>query len=361
MRPRLLSSLWVPIIALVALAPARAQKPTVIPLLPAADWCLVNSRPLNLSTVGQYGQDPAIDREYGVKSAELRTYQLGQKQVEVLVEDAPDASSAYGLLTYYQSEAMTPEKNLELAVSGPNCSLMARGKFFVRALRPSSVQLSDNEFRALLIFMGGTRPSAEALANLPVALPPIGLVAGSEKYILGLETARKVLPSFRTDLIGFANGAELRVADYTVGKQRVTMLLISYPTPQTARLFFGAMEKFLAINQNHGAGSIYGKRNGSFVFLAMNADTPADANEVIEKFRVSKQVSWNERYPGDKSIALQLLELILGNIALTLITVGMAIVSGLLIFLSRRAAQRWFPESSWGRTDEGTIIQLNLK
>jgi len=358
---RLQRPLWAACLALVALVPGRAQKSTVIPLLPAADWRLVNSKPLDLNAARQYGQDPVIDREYGVKAAELRTYQLGQRQVEVLVERAPDASSTYGLLTYYQSEVMKPEKNLELAVSSPSYSLLARGKFFVRALRPAGIQLSEDEFRALLIFIGGTRPSAEALANLPAALPSVGLVAGSEKYILGMQTARKVLPSFRHDLIGFANGAELRGADYIAGTQRVTALVISYPTPQTARLFFGAMEKFLAINQNHGAGSIYGKRNGSFVFMALNADTPAAANEVIDKFRVSKQISWNERYPGDKSIALQLLELILGNIALTLITVGMAIVGGLLIFLSRRAASRWFPESSWGRPDEETIIQLKLK
>jgi hypothetical protein len=126
-------------------------------------------------------------------------------------------------------------------------------------------------------------------------------------------------------------------------------------------LFFGAMENFLTLNQDHGAGSIYGKRNGSFVFLALNANTPAAAQEIIDKFRVSKQVSWNERYPGDKSIAQELLDLILGNIALTLITVGLALVGGVLIFLSRRAASRWFPKSSWGRPDEDTIIQLNLK
>ena len=28
-------------------------------------------------------------------------------------------------------------------------------------------------------------------------------MAGSEKYLLGLEAAKRVLPSFRTDLIGF--------------------------------------------------------------------------------------------------------------------------------------------------------------
>ena len=361
MRTRLLRMLWIALLTLAGRVPSHAQKPMVVPLLPAVNWFLANSRPLDLNAVRPYGQDPVIDREYGVKSAEIRTYQLGQRQVEVLVEYAADASSNYGLLTYYRAETMTPEKSIELALSGPSCSLMARGKYFVRVLRPSGVPLSDDELRALLIFIGGTRPSAEVSASLPVGLPPSGLVAGSERYVLGLEAARKVLPSFRTDLIGFANGAELHVAGYTVGKQRVTALVISYPTPQTARLLFGAIEKLLAVNQNHGAGSIYGKRDGSYVFLALDADTPAAANEVLYKFSVRKQVSWNERYPGDKPIALQLLELILANIAFVLVLVVMCIAGGLLIVLSRRIAAKWFPHSSWGHPEEGTIIQLNLK
>ena len=361
MRPRFFRMLRLGLLSLAAAMPGHAQKLTVIPLLPAANWSLAHSRPLDLNAVRQYGQDPVIDREYGVKSAEIRTYQLGQRQVEVLVEHAMDSLSTYGLLTYYQSETTTPEKNLELTLRSPNYSLMARGKFFVRALRPSGVPVSDDELRALLVFIGGTRPSRDALAGLPVGLPAAGLVAGSEKYVLGLETARKVLPGFRTDLIGFANGAELRVASYAVGKQQITALVISYPTPQTARLLFGAMEKFLAVNQNRGAASTYGKRNGSYVFLALDAETPAAAHEVLDKFSVTKQVSWNERYPGDKPIVLQLLELILGNIAFVLILVVMCIMGGLLIVASRRIAAKWFPESSWGHPDEGTIIQLNLK
>jgi hypothetical protein len=296
-----------------------------------------------------------------VKSAEIRTYHLGQRQVEVLVEQATDSLSTYGLLTYYQTETTTPEKNLELTLSSPTYSLMARGKFFVRVLRPSGVPVSDDELRALLVFIGGTRPSRDALVGLPVALPSAGLVAGSEKYVLGLETARKVLPGFRTDLIGFAHGAELRVASYVAGTQPVKALVISYPTPQTARLFFGAMEKFLAVNQDRGAGSIYGKRNGSYIFLALEAETPAAAQAVLDKFSVTQQLSWNERYPGDKPITLQLLELILANIILILIVVAICIMGGLSIVVSRRIAAKWFPHSSWGHPDEGTIIQLNLK
>ena len=99
------------------------EKPFVIPLVPAADWRQVDSQPLPLSAVSKYGGDPAVEQEYGVKALELRTYQLGKTRTQVVVEPAPDATSAYGLLTFYQTPAMTPEKGIQFAVGDANQTL----------------------------------------------------------------------------------------------------------------------------------------------------------------------------------------------------------------------------------------------
>jgi hypothetical protein len=138
-------------------------------------------------------------------------------------------------------------------------------------------------------------------------------------------------------------------------------LVVSYPTPQIARRQFGVMEKLLGVNQDHGEGSLYGRRSGSFVFMVLNSDSPAAAGKLMDEFTVSNQISWDELYPGDKPFSIQLLELILGNAALVLLLMMFAIVGGLLIVLSRRVAARWFPESPWGHPAEGSIITLNLK
>ncbi len=114
----------------VALA-ARAQNSTVIPLVPAANWRLVGSQNLDVSAVSRWGGDPAIEREYGVKSIQYRTYQLEDKLasavevVGVALEEASDPSAAYGLLTYYQTERMSPAKGVELTVTSPEGALMA--------------------------------------------------------------------------------------------------------------------------------------------------------------------------------------------------------------------------------------------
>jgi len=342
------------------LPPCFAQKLTVIPLVPAANWRQVDSQNLGVDAIRKYGGDPVIEREYGVKILEHRTYQLGRSSVEVTVEPASDASAAYGLLTYYQTESMVPEKGIQLAVTGSDGSMMVRGRNFIRFLRAKDFQVSENDFRALLIFVGGTRPSREALANLPPPLPPQGLVRGSEKYVLGPEAARRVLPSFRTDLLGFDQGAEVHVGDYLSDKARPTVIAISYPTPQIARVRFNAMTGFLGINQEGGPGSLYGTRRGSFVFLVLNADGPATATKLMDQFKVAQRVSWNERYRSERSFTLELIGLLLANFLLILILAGICILGGVLVFLSKRVAARLFPEWQWGRPDGETLIRLNL-
>ena len=362
----------------VALA-ARAQNSAVIPLVPAANWRLVGSQNLDVSAVSRWGGDPAIEREYGVKSIQYRTYQLADKLasavevVGVALEEASDPSAAYGLLTYYQTERMSPAKGVELTVTSPEGALMARGAVFIRFDRVAGVRLSDDALRAILILVGGARPSASAMAALPPPLPVPGLVAGSMKYLLGPEAARHVLPSFNTDLIGFEQGAEVEVADYQVGsiaanptasskaKPFVTLVAITYPTPQIARERFGIMGKTLELNRGRGPQSLYGKRGGSFVFLAMNANSEAAATKLLDQFNVSEQVVRNERYPGNKPVALQMLELILVNLLLVFILVSIALLGGILIALSKRAARKWLPDWEWGSPEGERLTTLNLR
>src|SRR5207247_9014747 len=105
-----------------------------------------------------------------------------------------------------------------------------------------------------------------------------------------------------------------------------TLVAIPYPTPQIASQRFGIMGKTLELNRGRGPQSLYGKRGGSFVFLAMNANSEAAATKLLDQFNVSEQVVRNERYPGNKPVALQMLELILVNLLLVFILVSIALL-----------------------------------
>jgi hypothetical protein len=338
------------------------EKTSIIPVVPAANWRLVDSQPLPVSAVKGYGGDPSVEVEYGVRALELRTYEMGKTQMQVVVEETPDATSAYGLLTFYQTPAMTPEKDIQLAVGDANTTLMAHGRNFIRFLRGKDSSLSESDYHALLDFVGGSRPSPTALRNLPSAMPPHDLIPGSEKYLLGLEAAKRVLPSFRTDLIGFEQGAEVQLGQYRTTKGPSTLLLISYPNPQIARLRFGALRSLLGLNQDRGENSVYGRREGSYVFLVLNAENPGGASALMDQFQVTRGVSWDERYPQSKrAFTLQLIYMLLSIFLLCAFLIGICVAGGILFFVSRRLAAKFFPEWQWGRTDEDQLIRLNLK
>jgi hypothetical protein len=339
----------------------RSQEHTVIPLLPAANWHLTSSQPMALEAVRQWGGDPVIEHEYGVKTLVQRKYHLGDQTAEVLIEEAADASAAYGLLTFYQTDSMLPVKNMDLTLEGTEGALMVRGRYFVRAACPAGSRISDNAFQALLVFIGGTRPSVHESASLPPPLPAQGLIRGSAKYLLGPEAARRVLSNFRTDLIGFSQGAEAQVGSYRIGQGRATVVAITYPTPQIARARFGAMESLLGINQKRGPDSAYGRRSGSYVFLVLDAGSASVAKKMMDQFQVSSYVSWNEKAPDQRSFTLQVIQLVLANLLLSFMIAGFAVGGGIVIYLSRRVATKLFPQWTWADTEHETIIRLNLR
>ncbi|HLY59654.1 MAG TPA: hypothetical protein VKV95_02700 [Terriglobia bacterium] len=347
--------------ALISVATlARAQKPTAIPLVPAADWSVLSTSKADLNTIRQFGGEPAVEREYGVVSVQIRNCRLGGRTLSVLVEPSPDPSSAYGLLTFYRTETMAPVAGLPFAFLGSDGALLAHGRNFFRVPRVTGAGFSDNDLSALLFILGNSRLQGEKPLVLPAALPQPGLVPGSEKYLLGEEAARRALPGFRTDLLGFSLGAEVQSGMYSTGTGRATVLAINYPTPQISRAKFGELEKTLGLNQDRGGESTYGKRLGSFVIVVLNAGTPAIGKGLVDMFAFSGQITQNEPYLGDKPVVVQMAELIVANIIFVLILAGIAIGSGFIFYLSREFAKKWLPKTQWGAQDEATIITLKL-
>ncbi len=354
---------WGLLLGTLLLVPSLSytQKSLVIPLVPAANWQLVETQTLKLADLQKYGDDPVIAREYGVKSIELRTYRLGKTKVQVAVEKASDSTAAYGLLTFYMNASMAPVKGFKLAYGNAEGTLMARGRNFLRFLRPKDSNLSDNDYSALLVFVGGTRPSTNVMASLPAPMPAKDMVSGSEKYLLGLNAAQEVLPSFRTDLLGFNQGAEVQLAQYQTDKGRSTLMVVSYPTPQIARLRFGAMSKLLDINKEGSPDSIYGRRSGSYVFLVLNSGTEKAAMSLMSQLKVAQTVSWDQQPPSKQSFTLQVVQMILAIVVLTFFVAIAGVVAGVLFFASKRLAARFFPDWEWGHSDEEQLITLKLK
>jgi hypothetical protein len=358
-----------------------ADQSNVIQLTTSSKWHLASSQKLPVEAVKSWGEDPGIASEYGVSSIALRTYTLypEDESVQALVETASDASSAYGLFTLYRDASMTPWKDLPLTEVGPRSIVIARGQTFVHIIALGTESPATNgrsvaspqtsaefpftvrQLQTLLELAGGPGPTPDQLHALPSALPEAGLVQDSEKYLLGVQSAQLVLPAFRSELIGFSQGAEARLATYRSGEGKVKVLAVTYPTPQIAHQRYLAMEKLLQINNPQAAAPVYGKQTGSFVILALNADSAKSAANVLDRFKTTGYITWNQRYQGDNSIVVQAVKLVVANLIFSFILAGFGLAGGILFFGTKYIARKWFPKSLWGQPDEATIIRLNLQ
>lgn len=345
--------------AFLALVPALsgAQHTTMLNLASLPEWQVKEGRNVSLNDVRDWGVLPLVDREYGVTKVETRTYGRAQQTLQAMVETTPDPSSAYGLLTFYQTESMKPATGMKLAVVGPEQALMARGTFFIRVRRPAN--MPEENFRSALVAIAGAAPSTSN-ELLPPSLPAQGVISGTHKYVLGPLAMQRAVPSVPPDLVGFRMGAELQAADYRTEGQPARLLFISYPTRSIARAQFAALQKRLGVNQKNGVGAIFGKVEASYVLLVENAQSEQVASRLMSRLNIKEEVSWDQKPPGTP-VTVQMFKLILGNIFLVLLLVGMAVLAGVLLFASRRIAARWFPHSDWARGYEDSIIRLNLK
>jgi len=347
--------------ALALWAPAAwGQKASAVPLIPAANWQMTGSRTADLSAISQYGGDPAIEREYNTETVEIRQFKLDSTAATVLVETTADPSTAYGLLTVYWNDQTAPVSGMHFAGISPQGALMARGPVFFRIPRSSENVLSDDNLLTLLSYLSSSQPAARS-TSLPAPLPSAGLIPGSEKYLLGPQSAQRALPSFRTDLLGFSQGAEAMMGAYSqAGGSPAIVLAITYPTPQIARARYGEMESILG-KQNGEVERFYGKRLGSFVIVVLNPNSDATARKLADAFSLSGGVTTDERYPGDKPLTVQVMELIVNNILFVFILSGIAVGGGLLVFVSKRLARKWFPESNWITPEDGELTVLRLR
>lgn len=344
----------------VTLPLAAAQKSVVIPLLPAPAWTLESSSAIPLSQLTSYGDHAAIDQEVGVATASERIYRGRGGQVSVILEKAADPSSAYALFTLYQTRRMRPIPGVDLAVAGPQYALMARGRYFIRALIPASGALSERDLKSLLITIGGAGLSAENMDALPSPLPSRGLAPGSERYMLGPAGSAFAFPSIPANLIGFTDGVEAKAATYLHRGERLVLFEISYPTPQLAQAHFPGLASALRLNQGAGAGAVYGRLDDSYIVLVLDAQSPAVATGFLDQFKIREIVSSVSPHPPKGNFVLQMVQLVVANGVLVGIILVLSILGGLLIYLAKRLIMKMFPNSGIVKTDDELLIKLRL-
>ena len=333
-----------------------AEEPGVLPAR-LAGWERTDFRQVDARRLESVAaDDAAVLREYGCTGAENAAYSKGSSRWQVTLFRMQDRTGASGALTLLGGVG-PPMAVGESGTRTPRRIAFYQGNNFLWA-----EPLADEA--ALRALAQALRALPEYVASLPALssfLPVDGLVRGSEQYFLGPTALARVFSPAPGDWVGFAYGAEVQLARYRQAGAEVTLLLISYPTPQIAAERMRSFEALFSMSGTvqPSRQAVLARRKGTLVALVSGHQSTEAADRLIEGVNYTTQVSWSD--PSDPRAQINwphtVLNIFLGTGLILLFTLASGIGYGLL----RLALTRFFPGVIFDRPSEGDVIIFKLE
>jgi Family of unknown function (DUF6599) len=323
---------------------------------------------------GRLSSDPAVAdpanatvlKEFGFTGFESANYTREDgRKVALRAARFEDASGAYGSFTFYKQPEMLNEKIGDQASSLNNRVLFYRGNILIDAVFDKLSVMSAAELRELASTLQLPSGTALNLPSLPTYLPKQSYVKNTAKYVMGPVGLDRVGAPIPSQLVGFANGAEVVLGKYTASGGDAWLMLISYPTPQIAA---DRLRKIDEARQQPVAGGsaamlpdtgvIFDKRTGPIVVIASGALSQSEAKSLLASINYDANVTWNENTSSHERE--DLFNLLINILILSAVLSGFALVGGVAFGGARILMRRFFPERGLGRGDELEFISLHL-
>ena len=204
---------------------------------------------------------------------------------------------------------------------------------------------------------------SDGIPSPPIAryLPDKGKDLLSERYALGPVAFRGAANSLErrdavalADLAGFSSGAEAMFAQYESGKNKATLLLIDYPTPQLAELHLRHLQRAL-LAAKQGASV---ERKGSLLSIVLAPTSQEYAEQLRGAVNYETQVTWNEpsQTATDPPWSTVLGKIFIGTGLLMVV----AVVLGAAFGGMRVVTKIFFPGKVFDRPEQMEVLQLGL-
>jgi hypothetical protein len=192
--------------------------------------------------------------------------------------------------------------------------------------------------------------SHSSVPALDSYLPAKGLLARSERYILGPVGLKGYAPEIPPSAVNFNFGAEGEIAHYRAPAGPITLAVFSYPLPSMARQQLPEFEKIT------GATA---KRTGPLVVLVLGPSAAkSEADSLLQAINYRGVVATNEAPPAKP---LELKPETAGRMVLSIITLAgllllFCLFSGLAVGGTLRLARRFGYSAA-----EGSLTTLHLE
>lgn len=282
---------------------------------------------------------------YGLTGASRTTFQGPGGLVDAFLLEMTDSTAAHGIFSlerdWRNASFQSVPLGAEAYLIGKRLTLW-QSNFFVKLVGPVTT------VKALARLLSKNIIGRSLKAPVSRHLPPEGLIAESEKYILD-PGAFEALLDMESDHFGFADSVEVAVAQYDVAEPSVRLVMLLYPTQQLAA--------YHVTNWSQQTGSIsHHKRSGPLLAIVQGTSDPVVSGAILAKLNYESQVTWNEGLPDP---------LTLPHLILTIFTwIGIAflftVVAGVGFGGWRIYVKTRNPNQVLGSEEATNFIQLNI-
>jgi hypothetical protein len=203
-------------------------------------------------------------------------------------------------------------KTPELSARTSDGLIYAFGNYLLQVTGSAPADVVD------LILNAAPKVEKGSLPALIAFLPPQGLVANSERYVVGPVSLERFEPRIQPSVAAFHMGSEAQLGKYRTPRGDMTLAIFNYPTPNMAR------ERYEEFQKIPGAVA---KRTGPLVAVVISPPDANAAERLLGLVRYEAQLTINERVPKDevKGFASTLLNVFY----LTGLLIGLSVVVGI--------------------------------
>ena len=284
--------------------------------------------------------DKELYDEYGLEATESAEYTSPDKKpISATAWRLHDSTGALALFDSRRPSGATPSDFAQLAVHTSDGTIFVFGNYVFQFTGGMFDQPVLNELYTQL-----ARVENGPLPALSTFLPPDGLVANSERYILGPVSLQRAEPAIPPSVAGFRMGAEAQFGQYQTPKGLLKLIIFDYPTPSMAREQAAELQKI--------PGAVV-KRTGPLVIATVNPPDPDAAERILGKINYQANVTLNE--PTPQSQAKGLAKMILNIFVLAGIVLVMCVVGGVGF-----AGYRIMSRKMWRKEETVEMIVLGL-
>jgi len=284
--------------------------------------------------------DQELYDEYGLEATESADYTSpDKKHISATAWRLHDSTGALALFDSRRPPGATPSDFAQLAVHTSDGIIFVYGNYVFQFTGGMLDQSSLNELYSQL-----ARVENAPLPALSTFLTPDGLVANSERYILGPVSLQRVEPGIPPSVAGFRMGAEAQFGQYQTPKGLLKLIIFDYPTPSMAREQAAEFQKI--------PGAVI-KRTGPLIVATLNPPDPDAAERILGEINYQANVTLNE--PTPQSQAKGLARMILNIFVLAGIVLAMCIVGGVGF-----AGYRIMSRKMWRKEEMAEMIVLGL-